>query len=96
MKSLYNHFEVLEDSRDNRGKRHELINILIMVVYGILCEYTDFTNLADFLKVNEDYFINLLNLQYGTPSHDTLSNVFSVIDTKKFLDILVLKKKYAI
>ena len=80
MKSLYNHFEVLEDPRDIRGRKHELINILIMVVYGILCDYTDFTNLADFLKVNEDYFINLLNLQYGTPSHDTLSNIFAIIE----------------
>lgn len=57
MKSLFNHFEVLEDPRDIRGKRHELINVLIMTIYGILCGYTDFTNLADFLKVYEEYFI---------------------------------------
>ncbi len=89
MKTLYNHFEILEDPRDVRGKRHELINIIIMTIYGILCGYTDFTNLADFLKVYEDYFTSLLNLNYGTPSHDTLSNVFSVIDSKKFLQIFI-------
>ena len=89
MKSLYNHFEALEDPRDIRGKRHELMNILIMTIYGILCGYTDFTNLADFLKVQEDYFTNLLNLENGTPSHDTLSNVFAIIDTKKFLEIFI-------
>ena len=72
MKSLYNHFSILEDPRDIRGKRHELINILIMTIYGILCGYTDFTNLADFLKVHEEYFTSLLDLKYGTPSHDTL------------------------
>ena len=87
MKSLFNHFEVLEDPRDVRGKRHELINILIMTFYGILCGYTDFTNLADFLKVHEDYFTNLLNLKNGTPSHDTLSKVFSIIDSQKFMNI---------
>ena len=48
MKALYNHFEVLEDPRDIRGKKHELNNILIMTIYGILCGYTDFTNLAFF------------------------------------------------
>ena len=84
MKSLYNHFEILEDPRDMRGKRHELINILIMTIYGILCGYTDFTNLADFLKVHENYFTNLLNLVNGTPSHDTLSKVFAAIDSKNF------------
>lgn len=89
MKSLFNHFEILEDPRDNRGKRHELINILIMTIYGILCGYTDFSNLADFLKVHEEYFINLLSLENGTPSHDTLSNVFSIIDSKKFMNLFI-------
>ena len=89
MKSLVNHFEILEDPRDIRGRKHELINILIMTIYGILCGYTDFENLADFLKVKEDYFINLLNLKNGTPSHDTLSRVFAIIDSKNFLEIFI-------
>ena len=82
-------FYKLEDPRDIRGKRHELINILIMTIYGILCGYTDFTNLADFLKVYEEYFTNLLHLENGTPSHDTLSNVFSIIDSKKFMELFI-------
>ena len=77
MKAIFNHFELLEDPRDIRGKKHELINIVIMTIYGILCGYTDFTNLADFLKVHENYFIKLLDLKNGNPSHDTLSNDFS-------------------
>lgn len=89
MKSLFNHFEILEDSRDTRGKRHELIDILIMTIYGILCGYTDFTNLADFLKVHEEYFVKLLNLKNGTPSHDTLSKVFSIVDSKKFMELFI-------
>lgn len=89
MKTLFEHFEIIDDPRDIRGKRHELINIIIMTIYGILCGYTDFTNLADFLKVHEEYFTNLLNLKYGTPSHDTLSNVFALIDTKTFLSIFI-------
>lgn len=89
MESLSNHFEILEDPRDIRGKRHKLVDILIMTVYGLLCGYTDFTNLADYLKVHEDYFKELLNLEYGVPSHDTLSNVFAVIDTKHFLEIFI-------
>ena len=89
MKTLFNHFELLEDPRDIRGKKHELVNILIMTIYGILCGYTDFTNLADFLKVHEDYFTNLLNLEHGTPSYDTLSKVFSIIDSKKFLELFI-------
>lgn len=29
MKALFNHFKVLENPKDIRGKKHELINILI-------------------------------------------------------------------
>ncbi len=89
MKTLFNHFELLEDPRDIRGKKHELVNILIITIYGILCGYTDFINLADFLKVHEEYFTKLLNLEHGTPSHDTLSKVFSIIDSKKFLELFI-------
>ena len=89
MNSLINHFEILEDPRDIRGKKHDLSNILVMTVYGILCGYTDFENMADFLEVHEDYFTNLLSLENGIPSHDTFSRVFSLIDTKNFLNIFI-------
>ncbi len=89
MNTLYKHFEILEDPRDIHGKKHELINILIMSIYGILCGYTDFENMADFLEVHEEYFTQLLDLKNGTPSHDTLSRVFSLIDSKKFMNIFI-------
>ena len=89
MKSLFEHFEILEDPRYTRGKKHELINILILTFYGILCGYTDFTNMADFLKLNEEYFNNLLSLKNGIPSHDCFSSVFSIIDSKKFMNLFI-------
>lgn len=45
--------------------------------------------MADFLKLNEDYFTNLLNLKNGIPSHDCFSRVFSIIDSKKFIELFV-------
>ena len=93
MNTLCKHFEILEDPRDIRGKKHQLINILIMSIYGILCGYTDFENMADFLEVHEKYFIQLLDLKNGTPSHDTLSRVFSLIDSKNFGHFYFLDKR---
>lgn len=87
--NLCERFEILEDPRDIRGKKYKLIDILIMTIYGLLCGLKDYVNVADFMKLKEDYFTKLLNLENGTPSHDCLSDVFAVIDSKKFMEIFI-------
>lgn len=86
--SVFNKFAVLEDPRDNRGKRYLLIDLLIMVIYGILNGYDDFDNMADFLKQKESYFKNLLLIE-KTPSHDCLSDLLAMIDPKRFMEIFI-------
>lgn len=80
--NLFEMFEVLEDPRDIKGKKYKLIDILIMTIYGLICGLKDYVNIADFMKLKEDYFTKLLNLEKGTPSHDCLSDVFAAIDRK--------------
>ena len=64
-----------------RGKKYKLIDILIMTIYGLSCGLTDYTNIADFMKLKEDYFTKLLKLENGsTPSHDCLSDIFARIN----------------
>ena len=87
--NLFEQFEVLENPRDLRGKRYKLIDILIMTIYAILCGQEDYTNIAYFMKIKEDYFTELLNLENGTPSHDCLSDLYAKIDCKKFMNIFI-------
>ena len=87
--NLFKRFEILEDPRDERGKRYKLIDILIMTIYGLLCGLKDFTNIADFMKIKEDYFTKLLNLENGTPSHDCLSDLYASIEPKQFMKIFI-------
>lgn len=89
MKSLFHQFELLEDPRDIRGKKHKLVDILIMTIYGVLCGFTDFVNMTDFLELNEEYFQIFLNLENGIPSHDTFSRVFSIINPNTFMNMFV-------
>lgn len=87
--NLFERFEVLEDPRDERGKKYKLIDILTMTIYGLLCGLKDFTNIADFMKLKEDYFTKLLSLENGTPSHDCLSDLYASIDPKQFMKIFI-------
>ena len=56
MKSIIEIFENLEDERDNRGKKHKLIDIIIMSIYAMMCGNTDSENIADWLYLRKDYF----------------------------------------
>jgi hypothetical protein len=86
--SVFTEFSSVPDPRDNRGKRYELIDLLVMVIYGIINGYDDFENLAYFLKQNQSYFKNLLLIE-KTPSHDCLSDLFAAINPEEFMEIFV-------
>ena len=82
-------FGCIEDPRDNRGKRHRLLDIFILTVFGLLWGHTDFTNMVIELNYHEAYFTALLGLANGIPSHDTFSAAFSIIDPEEFLECFI-------
>lgn len=89
MESLINIFSELEDPRDNRGKKHLLIHVIVLAIYGILCGFSDFSNMAYFLKKKEKELTAEFGLLNGIPSHDTFSAVFRVIDPQKFMELFI-------
>ena len=86
--SIYNRFMVIRDPRDNRGKRYYLMDLLIMVIYGIINGYADFENMSYFLKQRESYFKKLLLIE-KTPSADCLSYLFAMLEPKEFMEIFI-------
>lgn len=54
-----------------------------MTIYDLLCGLKNYVNIADFMKLKEEYFTKLLNLVNGTPFHDCFSDIFVAIDSKK-------------
>jgi predicted transposase YbfD/YdcC len=85
--NLLLYFDELDDPRDNRGLKHELTNAIVMTIYGVLCGNYDAENIAFFLKLNEEHFEELLELEHGVPSADTLLRIYATIDPNKFMDI---------
>lgn len=85
MMEMKKYFLELNDSRDTRGLRHELENLIVMSIYAVLCGYTDAENMAFFMKLQEPYFTQLLDLKYGVPSADTLLRVFALISPESFM-----------
>lgn len=73
---ILNYFDVITDSRKEKGKLHKLNDVIIMCIYAILSDCNDATDIEYFLQLRRDYFTNLLNLKHGTPSHDTISWFF--------------------
>jgi len=88
--NLFERFEVMEDPRDERGKKYKLIDIIIMTIYGILNKEEDFSNIAYYLELNREYFVGLLRIECGkTPSHDCLSDIYGAINPGKFMETFI-------
>jgi len=87
MQTLVEIFEKLEDMRDNRGKRHKLIDIIVMSIYAIICGNEDCENIADWLELRAKYFKELLKLENGIPCADTFLRVFRAIEPQKFMEM---------
>lgn len=87
MMEMKMYFSKLPDSRDTRGLKHELGDIIVMSIYAVLCGYTDAENMAFFMKLQETYFTKILDLKHGVPSADTLLRVFALIEPENFMQM---------
>lgn len=88
-KTFLFHFMKIEDPRKNKGKRHQLIHIFILTIIGILRGFSDFENMVDDLKYDEEELTEKLGLKHGIPSHDTFSKVFRLIDSRAFMHAFI-------
>lgn len=82
-------FKPLEDPRNEKGRKYPLLDVIILAIYGILCGFTDFSNMAYYLKCREEELTRELELENGVPSHDVFSDVFRLLDVEKFMELFV-------
>ena len=83
-KSLACHLETLPDPRKRKGRRHVLLDILIIAVLAALCGIDDWEGTVDFARGQEDWLRTFLALPNGLPSHDTFNRIFRLLDPRAF------------
>jgi len=82
--SLVEHFASLEDPRAIKKTRHELLDIVVIAICGVICGADDWVSIAHFGRAKESWFRSFLALPNGIPSHDTFGRVFSLLSPKAF------------
>lgn len=82
--SLTAHFSSLEDPRIDRTKLHELRDILVIAICGVICGADGWVSIEQFGNAKLDWLRTILELPNGIPSHDTFGRVFARLDPEQF------------
>jgi predicted transposase YbfD/YdcC len=84
LEGLRHYFGQLPDPRAERAKRHDLLEILIIAVCGVICGADSWVDIEEFGKAKEGWFRTFLELPNGIPSHDTFGRVFARLEPEPF------------
>jgi hypothetical protein len=84
LRALETIFAQVEDPRVERTKQHQLRDIIIIAMCGVICGADGWVGIEEFGKAKEAWLTELLKLPNGIPSHDTFGRVFEHIDPKQF------------
>lgn len=82
--AIKQYFRNLRDPRIDRGKRHLLIDIVVITVCAVICGADDWQEIETFGKLRHDWLKRFLRLPNGIPSHDTFERVFDRLKPDTF------------
>src|SRR5438034_3784679 len=82
--SLEESFQSIQDPRIDRTKLHKLIDIIIIAICAVICGAEGWEEIEEFGKEKQEWLEGILELANGIPSHDTISRVFSKINSQEF------------
>ena len=75
--SLAEVFVGLRDPRQATKVEHDLVELLVVAVFGVLAGADTFVEIEAWANEKLDWFRGYLKLEHGIPSHDTLGRVFA-------------------
>jgi predicted transposase YbfD/YdcC len=80
VESLLTRLRLVPDARDERGRRHDLVEVLFIALVAMVSGADDAEAMEDFGDANESWFREFLELPHGIPSQDTFLRVFAMLD----------------
>ena len=80
MEDLLMKVNSLEDSRQQWKVKHNLVDILIIVMLAILTGHNDFEEMVIFAEARVEILRKYIKLENGIPHKDTLKRVVAIID----------------
>jgi predicted transposase YbfD/YdcC len=83
------HFSNVEDPRIDRGKAHQLIDILFISVAGTIAGCDGPSDIAEFARTQLAWCRKFVPLENGAPAHDTIGRVLSLIKPLEFQNAFV-------
>jgi predicted transposase YbfD/YdcC len=84
--SFLSHFAKLQDPRITGMVTYPLNELLLLSLCAVLSGCDDFVDIVAYGEEKIDFLRRFLPFDNGIPAHDTLSNVFRVIDFETFSD----------
>ena len=82
--AVFNVFSAINDPRIDRGKFHELKDILVIGICSVLCGGNGWKDMKVFGDCKKEWLQNFLDLKNGIPSVDTFRRVISSINPEEF------------
>lgn len=84
LQKLITVFEGVPDFRIDRHKKYTLGEILFLTLSAVVSGFTEWEEIADFGNEKIDWLRGFYKYENGTPSHDTINRVISLLDTRAF------------
>ena len=80
MRDFTHIFEGVDDPRRSNATRHDLTDMLMIALLGMICGAENCSDMARFGRAREDLLRKFLSLKHGIPSHDAFSDLFAILD----------------
>lgn len=80
VESLLTRLRLVPDPREERGRRHSLVDVLFIALVAMMSGADDAEAMEEFGEINAEWFAEFLELAHGIPSQDTFLRVFALLD----------------